>query len=261
MFDIAGKRNIFEALIALIHPDMLQRTFFAFARETWTGFLHLLYPELCAGCGGELPAGNDACFCLHCRMKVSVSDMHLTRENEFTNRFWGRLPVESAAAMYYFSRKSPVQRALHQLKYHNKPEIGVKIGREFGKRLQASGLYRSVEAIIPVPLHPRKERLRGYNQSTMFARGLAETMEIPVLDKVLVRQAYTETQTRKKRMDRFKNMHDVFGVKKAAPLAGKHLLLVDDVLTTGATLELCGQALLAVPDIRLSLATMAIAVI
>lgn len=240
---------------------MLQPAFFAFARETWAGFLHLLYPELCAGCGSELPSGNDACFCLRCRMKISVSDMHLSRENEFTNRFWGRLQVESAAAMYYFSRKSPVQRALHQLKYHNKPEIGVKIGREFGKRLRSSGLYQSLEAIVPVPLHPRKERLRGYNQSTMFARGLSETMEIPVLPAALVRQTYTETQTRKKRMDRFKNMHEVFRVKNPALLEGKHLLLVDDVLTTGATLELCGHTLLAVPGTRLSLATMAMAVI
>lgn len=227
-------------------------------KEMWDGFLHLLYPQLCVACGDDVPAG-DSCFCLKCRLKITPTNMHLERENEFTHRLWGRLNIEGGAAMYYFTRKSPIQRALHQLKYHNKPEIGVKIGREFGRKLKNSELFRSVEAVIPVPLHPKKEQLRGYNQSAMFAEGISEMMEIPVLDKVLVREAFTETQTRKKRMERFKNVGEVFAVKKAKSVEGKHLLLVDDVLTTGATLEVCGQALLAVPNTRLSLATIAIA--
>lgn len=186
--------------------------------------------------------------------------MHLSRENEFTQRLWGRLNVEGGAAMYYFARKSPIQHALHQLKYHNQPEIGVKLGREFGQKLKSSDIFRSVGAIIPVPLHPKKERLRGYNQSVMFARGISETMEIPVLTDVLTRRTFTETQTKKKRMERFQNVGEVFEVRKPAFVEGKHLLLVDDVLTTGATLEVCGQALLGVPNTKLSLATIAIAV-
>jgi ComF family protein len=235
----------------------LQTTFPSF-RELWNGFLHLMYPQLCVACGEDLPDG-DSCFCLKCRLKIDVTDMHLVRDNEFTARLWGRVNIEAGAAMYYFKRKSPIQRALHQLKYNNQPEIGVKIGREFGRKLRNSEVFKSVEVVIPVPLHPKKERLRGYNQSAKFAEGIAETMELPVLSNVLVRESFTETQTRKKRMERFKNVGEVFAVKKPKAIEGKHLLLVDDVLTTGATLEMCGQALLAVPNTRLSLATIAIA--
>ena len=186
--------------------------------------------------------------------------MYQTRENEFTDRLWGRLNLESAAAMYYFTRKSPIQQALHQLKYHNQPDIGLKIGRLFGQKLKTSALFHSVQAVVPVPLHPKKERLRGYNQSAMFAQGISEAMDIPALNKALVRRKFTETQTKKKRMERFDNVDDVFEVARPAQIEGKHLLLVDDVLTTGATLEVCGQALLNIPNTRLSMATIAIAV-
>ncbi len=237
---------------------MTFKTMLPSAREIWEGFLHLLYPELCVACGKDLPASG-RCFCLSCQLKIAPADMYRSAENEFTNRFWGRMDIAGGAAMYFFSRKSPVQRALHQLKYHNKPEIGIKIGREFGRKLRTSEVFSQVEAIVPVPLHPRKERLRGYNQSAMFAKGLSETMDIPILYKALAREAFTETQTRKKRMERFRNVEEVFVVRHPASLTGKHLLLVDDVLTTGATLETCGQALLALPGTRLSLATIAMA--
>lgn len=238
---------------------MAPRTFFHVFRELRDGFLHLLYPELCVACGEELPAA-DACFCLRCRLKVTTSDMHLVKENEFTNRLWGRLHIEGGAAMYYFTRKGPIQRALHQLKYHNKPEVGVKIGREFGRKLRASDIFKTLEAIIPVPLHPKKERLRGYNQSAAFAQGISEAMDIPVFATALLRRAFTETQTKKKRMERFKNVGEVFAVDRPELIEGRHLLLVDDVMTTGATLEVCGQALLNVPGTKLSVATIAIAV-
>lgn len=167
--------------------------------------------------------------------------------------------IESGAAAYYFTRHSPIRMAVHHLKYKNKPDIGLIIGREFGKKLRESDLFRTVEAIIPVPLHPRKERLRGYNQSTVFGQGLSEAMDVPMLGKVLVRRAFTQSQTKKKRMERFKNVGEVFAVEKPETVEGKHLLLVDDVLTTGATLEVCGQVLLEVPRTTLSCATIAIA--
>ena len=228
--------------------------------DMWEGFLHLLFPEICVACGQDLPV-TGSCFCLKCQLALDPSDMYLLRENEFTDRFWGRLPLEGGAALYHFTRKSPVQRALHQLKYHNKPDIGVKIGRAFGAKLRHAEIFRTVEGIIPVPLHPRKERIRGYNQSAMFAQGIAETLEVPVFGSALVRDRYTESQTRKKRIERFQNVEQVFTVKKPAQLEGRHLLLVDDVLTTGATLEICGLALLEVPGTRLSMATIAIATI
>lgn len=249
MSDVPNKKKYMNLLHASI-PSF---------RELCDGFLHLLYPELCVACGEAMPP-RDSCFCFRCQLKVSVSDMCRQKENEFTARFLGRMPVQSAAAMYYFSRKSPVQQALHRLKYHNQPEIGLKIGRAFGRRLKESGTFGDVQVIVPVPLHPRKERLRGYNQSAQFARGLSEVMDIPVLDKVLLRPMFTETQTRKKRMERFENVESVFALKKPASIEGRHILLVDDVLTTGATLEECGQLLLRVSGTRLSLATMAMAI-
>ncbi|MEO6758927.1 MAG: ComF family protein [Saprospiraceae bacterium] len=226
--------------------------------EIARGFLHLAYPQLCVACGADVPTAS-TCFCLRCRTKLSPTGMHLLRENEFTERFWGRLWLEGAAAMYYFQRKSPIQRALHQLKYQNQPQVGVQIGREFGRILRQSPLYQTIEGIVPVPLHPRKERSRGYNQSAMLARGLGEVMHLPVLNGALVRPLFSTTQTRKKRMERFENVGGVFAIQHPERLQGKHLLLVDDVLTTGATLETCGQLLLGLPDTRLSMATIAIA--
>jgi len=186
--------------------------------------------------------------------------MYKVSENEFTGRFWGRMPLAAGAAQYYFTRKSPIQWALHQLKYKNNPDIGLKLGRLFGRQLAQAAPFQSVEMIVPVPLHPKKERLRGYNQSTMFAKGLSEGWGgLPVCTDALARDLFTESQTRKKRMDRFQNVGTVFTIRKPGLIEGKHVLLVDDVLTTGATLEMCGQALLQVAGVRLSMATIAIA--
>ena len=233
------------------------KTFPSF-RQLWAGFTHLLYPELCVACGGDLPS-SVTCFCLRCSARLAPSDMHLVQENEFIQRLWGRVKIESGAAAYYFTRESPIRMAVHHLKYKNKPDIGLMIGREFGRKLRESDFFKTVDGIVPVPLHPRKERLRGYNQSTMFAQGLSEAMDVPMLGKVLVRRAFTQTQTKKKRMERFQNVGEVFEVKRSDMITGKHLLLVDDVLTTGATLEVCGLALLGVEGIKLSCATIAIA--
>jgi ComF family protein len=227
-------------------------------RDFCEGFFHLLYPELCVACQRDLPV-RDSCFCLRCRLKNVSFQLSTPNDNEFTTRLWGRLPMVWGISAYHFTRKSPIQKALHQLKYHNKPEIGLVIGRELGKRLMATGSYTGLEGIVPVPLHPKKERERGYNQSAMFAQGLSETMNIPVLGQSLVRKTFTSTQTKKSRMERFQNVGDVFVVEQQHLLEGKHLLLVDDVLTTGATVEMCGLAILAVPGVRLSLATIAIA--
>lgn len=222
------------------------------------GLLHLLYPNLCVGCDADLP-GGDYCFCIRCLNRLQSTGMHEHAENEFTDRFWGRLQIESGAAMYYFNRKSPVQRALHRLKYQNQPDVGVRIGRRFGQLLSQSPHFGSIQAIIPVPLHRQKERQRGYNQSAMLAQGLSDSMRVPVLLNILVRSTHTGSQTRKKRMERFENVSTVFTVNRPEKIQYKHLLLVDDVLTTGATLEACGKVLLDIPGARLSLATIAIA--
>jgi ComF family protein len=222
------------------------------------GFLQLLYPRLCVACGAELP-GPASCFCLRCRLKLEPTNLHLQKENEFTDRFWGRLPVEAATAMYRFHRRSPIQHALHGLKYRNRPDIGVLLGRELGQKLRTADGFAEVEIIVPVPLHPAKERTRGYNQSACFARGLGETLVKPVAVNALLRRQNTGSQTRKKRLERFSNVETVFAVASSAPIKGKHVLLADDVLTTGATLEACARALLEAGAARVSMATIAIA--
>ncbi|MCS7037190.1 MAG: phosphoribosyltransferase family protein [Saprospiraceae bacterium] len=185
--------------------------------------------------------------------------MCFLRENEFTERLWGRIPLESGAALYFFQRRSPLQRALHRLKYHRQAHIGLQLGRLLGGQLKRSPFFRRVEAVVPVPLHPDKQQVRGYNQSALIASGVSEAMGIPAFLGALERRRFSESQTRKRRMERFDNVAEVFVLAQPGAVAGKHILLVDDVLTTGATLEACGRALVSAPDVRLSMATVAIA--
>ena len=227
-------------------------------RDLGQSFISLFFPDLCVACG-EDPADSGSCFCLMCSVKLPQSNMYQESSNEFTERFWGRSPLVFGAARYHFTRKSPIQKAMHSLKYHNRPDIGVQIGREFGRKMRQVGSLGDLDGIVAVPLHPAKERLRGYNQSLQFANGLADTLEVPVLSGTLIRDTHTVSQTRKKRMDRFENVETVFTIKQGKALEGKHILLVDDILTTGATLEMCGNAILSLPNTRISMATIAIA--
>jgi ComF family protein len=225
----------------------------------WNSFSHLLYPELCVACGSSLPSSAQQCFCFRCRTQITLTGFHAEKNNELTERLWGRLHLETATALYYFVKKGPVQWALHHLKYSNQPEIGKRMGRLLGRELFKSPHYQQIDAIVPVPLHPAKERQRGYNQSMAFALGLAESMQMPVLGNVLARRQFTESQTHKHRVERFQSVGEVFVIDRPALVAGKHILLVDDVLTTGATLESCGNLILQQAGALLSVATIAVA--
>jgi ComF family protein len=184
---------------------------------------------------------------------------HEQKENAFTEIFWGRVPLATGAAQYYFSKSGRVQRLIHQLKYEHKPEIGHQLGMLFGRQLREQDHFKDIDAIVPVPLHPRKQHQRGYNQAAAFGAGLAESMGIPQYAYALERPEYAESQTRKSRQERLENAQTAFRVKKPLLIEGKHILLVDDVLTTGATLEACASQLLAVPDTKVSMATIAMA--
>lgn len=226
--------------------------------HTWLDALSsLFYPNLCLACSKNLPPSSGF-LCVSCSYKLPKTDFHLHQENPLTERFWGRVQLQAGTACYHFSKSGRTQQLLHRLKYEGKKEIGLEIGRLHGSILREAPLFKGVDVIVPVPLHPRKQRLRGYNQSALYAQGLSECLRVP-WQEALRRQTFTSSQTRKSRMERFANVEKVFELADVSAVQGKHVLLVDDVLTTGATLEACAQSLLISPDTRLSVATIAIA--
>lgn len=218
----------------------------------------LLYPLPCAVCDAQQPPQSDA-ICLKCNYAMPQTDFHLQERNEFTNRLWGRLPLEAAAAAYYFRKKESVQSMLHAFKYKNRPEIGFFIGFAYGLKLAKSELFQSVERIVPVPLHPKKLRIRGYNQSVLFANGLSAAMGVPTVKNALIRVENSDSQTSKGTIERLMNVEANFKVKRSRDLVNQHILLVDDVMTTGSTLEACALPLLEIENTKLSMVTMAIA--
>jgi ComF family protein len=171
--------------------------------------------------------------------------------------FIGRVNIKQATSFCYFDKGGHLQHLLHQLKYKGNREVGCKMGILFGYDLIQMPLYQDIDAIIPVPLHPNKERKRGFNQSVEICNGLSESMNRPIILGNLVREIHTTSQTRKGRFERWENVSGIFNVKNETPLIGKHLLLIDDVVTTGATLEACCEPLLKIPGVRVSIATIA----
>lgn len=226
--------------------------------NSWlSAFFELFYPRLCLTCGKNLP-GTQKIMCLTCTYKLPKTTYHLEKENLFTERLWGRLPIYSGTAMYHFVAGGHVQQLIHQLKYNYRKDIGLLLGELYGKVLIDSPLFNTVDMIVPVPLHPKKEHRRGYNQSWMFAKGLALGMGKIAVKDGLKRIIDSNSQTKMTRAERLENVLKAFEINKTSMLEGKHILLVDDVFTTGATLEACGQKILALEHTRLSLATIAI---
>jgi len=216
----------------------------------------LLFPNLCNGCGLSLYA-TEKVICTHCLYDLPYTDFHRYADNRVAKQLWGRLPFEAAMAMLYFKKNTKIQNLIHNLKYKGKTEVGYKLGNLMGDKLAGSELYKGIDYIVPVPLHPKKERARGYNQSNCIADGVAEVLGIPVHKNLLVRKKITETQTRKSRFIRYENMLAVFEVNEPGQVVNKHVLLIDDVITTGATLEACGTALINVGINKLSIAGLA----
>ncbi|NRB53029.1 MAG: ComF family protein [Saprospiraceae bacterium] len=218
----------------------------------------LFYPNLCLVCESKKPTRGEI-ICFSCQHKLPKTDFHLDPENALIERFWGRLPLHAATSLFYFIKGGRAQQLIHQLKYNHKPAVGMRFGQTYGSILKDSPLFQSVDCIIPVPLHPRKQHQRGYNQSETFARGLSMSMGKPHYPHALERLTFTQTQTRKNRIERMNNVMEAFRLRSGKALEGKHVLLVDDVVTTGATLEACGMQLLSVENLTLSLATIGFA--
>ncbi len=220
--------------------------------------LDVALPNICPGCTQHRPPRGQW-LCLSCEARLPLTDFHRFSENRVTDRLWGRIPLEAATAMLLFRKDGIAQNLIHHLKYKGRQDVGYQLGKRYGYLLRQQAPYHTVDAIVPVPLHLRKLQMRGYNQAAIFGQGLATTMHVPVIANALQRTRFTQTQTRKSLDERIRNVTGAFSLNQSQELQGKHLLLVDDVLTTGATLESCAQLLLSVADVRLSVATLAIA--
>ncbi|MBQ7553281.1 MAG: ComF family protein [Bacteroidaceae bacterium] len=215
-----------------------------------------LFPRYCAICGARLRADERA-VCLHCLASMPLTGYHLWKENPVERLFWGKFPLERATAWMVYQRGTPYAKIIHQFKYGGRKTLAVDMGRMMAADLQKDGFFEGVDFIVPVPLHPRRLLMRGYNQSEMLAKGVSEITQIPILNGVVERIRYTETQTKKSGAERAENMKHTFRVADVNNVIGKHLLLVDDVVTTSSTLTACGDALQAAEGIRLSVLALA----
>lgn len=223
-------------------------------------FLGLIYPEVCVTCNTKLVT-QETIICTKCLYKLPRTNFHKVPGNPIEQSFWGRQQIERATAYFFFQKASIYQKLLHQLKYHNRSDVGVEMGRQFGAELAKSADFMNIDYIIPVPLHKKKERMRGYNQSEVIAKGMAEFLNGILDKKILIRKNFTETQTQKGRFERWENVKNVFECKQAKKIEGKHVLIVDDVMTTGATIEGCAYVLHEAANVKISVATLAYAAI
>ena len=226
-----------------------------FISDVRNALLHLAYPHVCEGCGHDLAEITHP-LCLRCLHALPVTNFHLHAGNPVERLFWGRLPITHASAHLYFTKESLVQHLIHQFKYRNNKELGIYLGKIMGQALVSSNRFQDIDALVPLPLFAAKERKRGFNQAAVLCEGIAAVLHKPVLYGVIIRSGHTDTQTRKSRVERWANIEGKFELRASAALYGKQILLVDDVVTTGATLEACGRTLLAVENLQLSIATL-----
>jgi len=224
----------------------------------FTYLTELLFPRLCVVCGDRL-IEQEEWICLHCLHHIPRTNFHLDPENQVNQLFYGRVQVEHATSFFYFNKGSQYRVLLHNLKYKGMKELGAEIGKQFGIDLLQSPVFSTVDVICPVPLHPSKEKKRGYNQSWWIAAGIAQQMNKELSDTNLKRVTATETQTRKNRFERWQNVEGIFELSRPEEFSGKHILLVDDVVTTGSTLEACAQEIISKTNAKVSIATLATA--
>jgi ComF family protein len=219
-------------------------------------FLYLFFPNSCCGCGSHL-AGEENLFCIYCLAEMPITRFEFYSSNPIERIFWGRTTIEAASAHLYFTGVSAIQHSIHLLKYQGRKEIGFYFGRKMGQALKQSGRFNHCEIIIPLPLYISRERKRGFNQSALIAEGISEILNIPVICDAVFRVKKTDTQTHKNRIGRWKNMASAFEIRDPRRISGKHILLVDDVVTTGSSLEACARVILDIPGIRVSIACLA----
>ena len=220
--------------------------------------VHLFYPKICTGCGSDL-LSDDQLLCLLCINQLPHTNFAQHANNPLEKIFWGRIPLLAAHSEFYFAKETLIQELIHQLKYRGNEDIGYFLGQLIGNSLLNSNRFKNLDYLIPLPLYPEKERKRGFNQAAVICNGISAQMNIPIMKDNVIRRRFTETQTKKHRTERWENVADSFQVKEPSLLSGKNILLVDDVVTTGATLEACGNAIAQSANIKLSVATLSMA--
>ena len=215
--------------------------------------LNLFYPKVCSGCSALL-ISNENVICTRCRHEIPLTLHHFNPNNEAFKKFYGKIPVEFAATFVYFHKKGIVQQLIHNLKYRGHEEIGSAFPVWCADDLRGHEILRDIDEIIPVPLHKRKLKERGYNQVTTFGKSLSLHLDLSYNEQLLIRTKYSKTQTRKNLLNRIEvNSGEIFDVQYSTKDYNKHFLLIDDVLTTGSTLEACGKALLKIPGTKISI--------
>ena len=224
----------------------------------WNDILRFFYPHTCIGCGSEL-FDLKHFLCIDCLRTLPKTGFEKVTENQTAKLLAGRLPIEKGCSWLFFEKGSTTQKLIHQLKYRNNKPLGEFLGFAMGKQLEESNWFDGMDLLIPLPLNKKKMNIRGYNQSEVICRGLSDATGLPVEEVAVIRTVFTETQTKKSRIQRWRNVAEVFDLLDTGHLDGKHALLVDDVVTTGATLDACGQVLLKVNGLKLSVLTLAIA--
>jgi ComF family protein len=220
--------------------------------------IELLYPRLCITCNQRL-VSQEKYICLGCRADMPLTGNQSDPDNEVARLFWGRVNIQNAVSMFHYRKGSRYQKIIHTIKYRGLKELGIEMGIELGKILTEAEFNKSVDLIIPVPLHYKKQLKRGYNQSELIAQGISNIIKKPVCLNNLYRKVNTPSQTKRTRFDRWKNVDNIFGVNNPEQIRGNHILLTDDVVTTGSTLDACASELLKISEVQVSIATLAYA--
>ena len=218
--------------------------------------LKLIFPKLCFGCNNLL-LQNEHVICSHCRHNLPLTNHHLISNNDTTKKLYGLINLEFGASMLYFHKDGIVQKLIHNLKYKGNENIGTFLGEWYANEIKNNAIIKTVSEIIPVPLHTKRLKERGYNQVDSFCKALSKELDIPFNNTLLIRKKYSKTQTTKNKTERQLHNDSVFDISKTATNENKHYLLIDDVITTGSTLELCAKALLKIPNTKVSIITIA----
>ncbi len=219
--------------------------------------INLFFPKVCLSCNHVL-LDNEIYVCTNCRHDLPVTNYHLNDSDQVKKVFYGRVKLEKATALLRFQKKGIVQQLIHNLKYKGHQEIGTFLGAWLGDEIKNIDDYKNIDLVIPVPLHKRKLRKRGYNQVTFFSEEIAKSLNIEYIDSVLIKVSDTASQVNKSRLARWNSSNETFAIQNLNLIDNKHVLLVDDIITTGATIEACANQLLKAKNVKISVATMAI---